>query len=162
MRFSSKTGTIKGSSGYLHLQETDYAGNAFTSLLARKCTISCSTLQLKRSMTASSQSLSSFSTCSIAFSASLYCCNASKQTGPQRVRAIHLLFHYHSSFYLPSYPWEHYPDESILWASQGPAELPVQHLPGPAGTAPSNKSNRNDSQKTYNHLKMQNGCSAPV
>lgn len=60
---------LRGSSGYFHPEQPSFTGNT---LLARVFTISCSTLQLKRSITASSQSLSSFSTCSIAFSASLY------------------------------------------------------------------------------------------
>lgn len=52
----------------------------FATLFVGVFTINCSTLQLNRSLTASSQSLSSFSTCSIALSASLYRYNTQTPT----------------------------------------------------------------------------------
>lgn len=57
-------------------------GKSYATLFTSVFTINCSTLQFNRSLTASSQSLSSFSTCSIAFSASLYRFNTDDQTQP--------------------------------------------------------------------------------
>lgn len=68
-----------------------------TELLCVGVTINCSTLQLNRLLTASSQSLSSFSTCSIAFSASLYRYNT------HRVSELILMLNAFSVDYLLDY-----------------------------------------------------------
>lgn len=68
-----------------------------TELLCVGVTINCSTLQLNRLLTASSQSLSSFSTCSIAFSASLYRYNT------HRVSELTLMLNAFSVDYLLDY-----------------------------------------------------------
>lgn len=103
-------------------------------------------------MTASSQSVSSFSTCSMARSASLY--RWSTQTRSVPANLWRETFCCRGRFYSPSCPWAHCPGESVPWASLGPAEWPVRHPPGPGGTAPGSSSNKTGCQRTYSNTKI--------